>query len=302
MATLETDVWNTAAQSRGGFSVVALVLRDFSRLAVAEQTKLKTELEAIAANALRRLALSDRLVLDTLDGLVIVILSGPADALDVAENALTSSGELPLCIAINFGPVKRSAEEPARARFMGDGIASAVTLAHLATRGRLLLSRPFRDALGAVAPHRLATLVPVGSMTDATLRSHELYTVNSRATIDMRRRFTMRAGAAVLSILGVGIAIRLFQTREAVIQFEVTPHGDVFIDGEFKGKSPPLTHLPISPGAHTIEVRNDAYAPLRLELNLKPAEEIKVAHAFGSRRSRKEGDSFMEQLWRQLKQ
>lgn len=300
MAAAPGDEWKLGVQIQEGFSVVALILREFSRLPVAEQAKLKSQLEALTAIAVQRLALSDRIVLDTLEGLVLLVLSGPLDALEVAQSALAGAADLPLCIAINYGPVKRSADAPARSRFMGDGIVSAVTLANLATRGRLLLSRPFRDALAAVAPHRVTTLVPVGALTDATLRSHELFTVDSAAPASVRRRLTMSAGAAALAILGIGIATRLLRTRPAVIQLEISPHGEVFVDGELKGKSPPLTRLAVSPGPHTIEVRNDAYAPLRLEMNLKPAEEMKVTHAFGGRGPRKEGDSFVEEVWRRL--
>ena len=296
------DFWNVAqaVPIPEGFSVIALLLRDFPRLSVTEQTRLKGELEALTANSVQRLALSDRLVLDTHEGLVVIVLSGPVDALEAAQSVMQGMGELPLCIAVNFGPVKRTADEPARARFMGDGIVSAITLANLATRGRLLLSRPFRDALATVAPQRLGSLLAVGALTDASLRSHELFTVDPVAVAGVRRRLLMGAGAAALGILSIGIATRLLRTRPALIEFEITPHGEVFVDGEPKGRTPPLRHLTVSPGAHTIEVRNDSYAPLRLQMNLKPAEEMKVTHAFGGRRPRKEGDSFVEDLWRRL--
>lgn len=290
------------ATSQGGFSVVALVLKDFSRHPVAEQAKLKSQLEALAAIAIQGLARSDRLILETLDGLVICVLSGAEEALHVAQSALAGAADLPLCIAINYGPVK-ALQDPTGAspRFVGDGLISAVTLANLATRGRVVLSRPFRDALALAAPHRVRTLMPLGALTDATLRSHELFTVDAAAAAGVRRRFMMTIGAAVCGILGLGVAARLLHTKPAVIDFEITPQGDVFVDGELKGKSPPLTRLAVSPGPHTIEVQNAAYAPLRLEMNLKPAEQMKVTHAFGGRRPRKEGDSFLEDVWRRLR-
>lgn len=282
------------------FSVVALLLKEFSRHPVALQTKLKSQLEALTAISIQPLHPSDRLVLETLDGLVIVVLSGPEAALDVAQSALAAAADLPLRLAVNYGPVKRSQDSGATPRFAGDGMVSAVTLANLATRGRLVLSRPFREALELVAPHRTRTLMPLGALTDATLRSHELFTVDPAAAAGIRRRFMMGAMAAVLGILTIGVAARLMYSKPAVIQFEITPHGDVFVDGELKGKSPPLSRLAVKPGPHTIEVHHASYAPLRLEMNLKPAEEMKVTHAFGGRRPRKEGDSFLEDVWRRL--
>jgi PEGA domain-containing protein len=283
-----------------GFSVIALILRDFSRHAVAEQAKLKSQLEALTAIAIQRLSQSGRLVLDTLDGLVIVVLSGPEHALEVAESAQAAAADLPVCIAVNYGPVKKSADAGDSPRFVGDGIVSAVTLANLATRGRLLLSRPFRDALNTAAPQRITALTPIGALTDASLRSHELFTLDPAAAAAVRRRFMLTAGAAALGILGIGVATRLLHAKPAMIQFEISPHGEVFVDGELRGKSPPLSRLAVSPGAHTIEVHNDAYAPLRLQMNLKPAEEMKVTHAFGGRKPRKQGDSFVEDVWRRL--
>ena len=282
------------------FSVAALMLREFSQRPVPEQTRLKAQLEAVAAIAIQRLAPQDRLVLDALDGLVIVVLSGAEDALELAESAHAAMADLPLCIALDYGPVKSSGDAAGASRFVGDGIVSAVTLAALATRGRMLLSRSFRDALADTAPHRVHALSPLGALTDSSLRSHEVFTLERAAAAAARRRVMVSAGAAVLAILGMGIGARLMHAKPGVIQLEISPEGEVFVDGELKGRSPPLTRLAVSPGPHTIEVQNTSYAPLRLELNLKPAEEIKVTHAFGGRRPRKEGDSFLEDVWRRL--
>lgn len=291
-----------AAQTRGQarFSVVALTLRQFSQHPVAEQTRLKAQLEALTAIAIQRVVPSDRLVLDTLDGLVVVVLSSAEEAVKVAESAHDGAADLPLCIALSYGPVKASGDGAAGARFVGDGIVSALTLAGLATRGRMLLSRPFRDALAQSAPHRIRGLSPAGALTDASLRSHEVFTVDPNATASVRRRFMAITGAAVIAILAIGIGARVLHSKPGVIQLEISPEGEVFVDGQLKGKSPPLTRVAVSPGVHTIEVQNGSYAPLRLELNLKPGEELKVAHSFGGRRPRQEGDSFLEDVWRRL--
>jgi hypothetical protein len=185
-------------------------------------------------------------------------------------------------------------------RFAGDGIVSALALANLATRGRSVVSRSFREALAAVAPQRAKALVSLGAMTDATLRTHELFTPDPRVASARRRRLVLGGGVAACGILATGVAARVMREKPAVIEFDITPQGDIYVDGELRGTSPPMTRLAVGPGARLIEVRHDPYAPLRLQMNLKPAEEMKVTHAFSTRRQRREGDSFVEDVWRRL--
>jgi hypothetical protein len=68
--------------------------------------------------------------------------------------------------------------------------------------------------------------------------------------------------------------------RPAIIQLEITPRGDVFVDGVRQGRSPPLTRLEVDPGPHTIEVRNNPSPPLRLELSLGSGQEMTISHTF----------------------
>lgn len=284
-----------------GWSVIALLLKEFSRQAVAEQARLKSQLEALVAIAVQPLSPEGRIVLDAPEGLVVVVLANPNEALAVAERAQAGAADLPVCLAVNYGPVKAMKDASGAPRLVGDGILSAVTLANLATRGRMLLSRPFREAVVRIAPHRARTLVSVGAFTDATVRSHELFTIDPRAAILSRRRLIAGGGLAVLGIVGAGIAVRVMRERPAVIQFEISPRGDIFVDGVMKGRSPPVNRIEVSPGSHTIEVRNEPHAPLKLEMRLRSAEEVRVSHAFGTRRAeRKEGDSFVEDIRRRL--
>ena len=45
----------------------------------------------------------------------------------------------------------------------------------------------------------------------------------------------------------------------ARIELAVNPWGEVFVDGKSRGVSPPLRTLEISPGSHTIEIRNSTF-------------------------------------------
>jgi len=68
----------------------------------------------------------------------------------------------------------------------------------------------------------------------------------------------------------------------AVIHLDITPRGDIYTDGVLQGSSPPLTEIEIYPGPHTIEVRNAASPPLRLELSLGSGEKMTITHSFAA--------------------
>lgn len=291
-------------------SAIAFTLKNFSRQPVADQARQKAQLEAAVALAVQPLRLEDRVVLDSPDGLVVAVLGDAEHALQVAERGQVTCSGVPVCIALNYGPVKIVREPAGREELIGDGIVAAITLANLATRGRLLASRAFRDALAAAAPHRASELAAAGAFTDAEVRSHELFTIDPAARPARRRRFMLMGGAAALGLMAAGVSARMIRSasrRPAVIAFEVSPNGDIYVDGQLRGETPPLARLEIAPGPHTIEVRNDPHPPLRLELTLQPGEEIRVKHAFagarkGDRKTRKDrkDDSYIGELRRRL--
>lgn len=285
-------------------SVIGLVIREFARQPVAEQAKCKAQLEALAAIAIEPLRAADRVVLESPAGLVVALLDAPEQALEVAERAQAGAADLPLCIGVNHGPVKLGADPGGGETLIGDGIVGAVTLANLATRGRFLVSRSFHEALAACAPHRASELRPVGVVTDDNVRTHELFTLDPAARSLRKRRLTIIAAMGGVGAVGAGLAVRMGLSsakRPAIVAFQIAPQGEIFIDGELKGRSPPLTRLEISPGAHTIEVRSAGFAPLRLDINLKPAEEVKVTHEFTKKgRPPSKGERFIEDLRKRL--
>lgn len=66
----------------------------------------------------------------------------------------------------------------------------------------------------------------------------------------------------------------------AVVQFAVTPWGEVYIDGVKQGVAPPLTSVKVSPGTHEIEIRNPNAPVYQGRLELKAGEEFKIKHRF----------------------
>ena len=67
---------------------------------------------------------------------------------------------------------------------------------------------------------------------------------------------------------------------EATVSFAISPWGEIFVDGKRVGVSPPLTTLQLEAGKHQVEVRNQAFAPYRDTVNLKPGQSLKIRHKF----------------------
>ncbi len=64
------------------------------------------------------------------------------------------------------------------------------------------------------------------------------------------------------------------------LELAVSPWGEVLIDGRSRGLSPPLRVLELSPGPHTIEIRNSTF-PVHVErIQVKAGESVKIQHRF----------------------
>ena len=286
-----TDVSGSTAPTPTLASVIVLKLREFGRQPVTEQVRLKASLETLVRGAIEPLPAVERAVLDVPDGLALVVLGGPGKALDLVLRAQAAAADLPLCIGVNHGPVKAASEALRGPGLVGDGLATGVTLANAATPGRLVASRSFREALEAAVPSRAAELRQAGVYTDANVRTHELFALDRRTVLARRWPLIVFGTLTVAAIVGAGFAARHARldvppvpkpppVRPAVIHLSITPRGDVYVDGVLAGTSPPLTELEVYPGPHTIEVRNAANPPLRLELGLGSGEEMTITHSF----------------------
>src|SRR3989304_6053401 len=142
-------------------TVVFLSLAEFGARPVAEQAQLKEDLEAALATAIAPLAAADRIVLDAPEGTAVVLLDGPAAALDLGERVRAAA--LPLCIGINHGPVKLALNGAHGPVLVGDALAAGAAVAAFASPGQVLVSRSFRDALADAAPERADALLPAGT-------------------------------------------------------------------------------------------------------------------------------------------
>ncbi len=274
-------------------SVIALAIHDLSRKTVPEQANLRAQIEALLKTALRPAPAASRIVLDAPQGYVVALLDTHIAALELAEQVQSGAAELPLCIGINYGPVAVVDDNNRGHALIGDGITAAMTMAQAAAPGRIIASGPFREALQAEAPDSASRLNAAGRHTDAQVRTHEIFTLNQATVRSRRRRLAMLGVAACAGILALGAVARIalygsiLPPDPAIIALNISPRGEIYVDGVLKGSSPPLKQLEVTPGRHTIEIRNGQFPPFKVEINPVAAEQLTITHTFSSRSSPK---------------
>jgi hypothetical protein len=265
-------------------NVAFLRIPQFDSRSVTEQAALKEKVEARAREAISGVARIDRVVLDTDDGIAIVLFGDPERALKVAESFCVGTAEPPLKAGLNHGPLALSSTG-VDTRVFGDGLTAAAAAARFAEPRKLLVTQEFARALERRHPARAAELATAGDFTDTRVRQHSFYTPDRKRVGAYRRRMMTLAVAGVIAILATGLAARvlvkrLFPPPPAVVTLNIKPRGDVYVDGQYKGSVPPLRELEVQAGQHSIEVRNGRFTPYSVMLDLKAGERSDIAYTF----------------------
>lgn len=170
-------------------SVVFVDLVEYSKKSVAEQLELKDRFTALLAEALKDIAINDRIVLDTGDGAAMSFLGDPEDALFVGMSlrdalkkparAPAPEGEedAPIRIGINLGPVRLVRDINGHPNIVGDGINVAQRIMSFARPGQILASRSYYDVVSCLSDAYAKLFSYEGSRTDKHVREHEVYVV-----------------------------------------------------------------------------------------------------------------------------
>ena len=66
----------------------------------------------------------------------------------------------------------------------------------------------------------------------------------------------------------------------ATVVLAIAPWGEVYVDGNLVGVSPPLNKIDLMPGRRTIEIRNGAFPAYTEQIELKTGQSIKIRHKF----------------------
>lgn len=64
------------------------------------------------------------------------------------------------------------------------------------------------------------------------------------------------------------------------VTFAVTPWGEVYVNGEKRGISPPMTEIKLAQGKHVVEIRNANFPPYKEAVVIDPDTNLRIKHKF----------------------
>jgi class 3 adenylate cyclase len=68
--------------------------------------------------------------------------------------------------------------------------------------------------------------------------------------------------------------------KPGTVKLAIQPWGEIYVDGNRRGVSPPMKSLKLSPGKHQVEVRNGGFAPYKQTVVVKSNAETTVHYVF----------------------
>jgi len=323
---------------------------EYSKQSVTEQLSLKQRFNAMLVDALKHVAVGDRIVLDTGDGAAVSFLGNPEDSLFAAlrlRDAMSAEpSPLRGRLGLNLGPVRLIKDINGQLNIIGDGINVAQRVMSFAEPGYILVSRSYYEVLARLSDDYERLFHYGGTHTDKHVREHSVYaigptssgpapkpgdveadaagTLPSAAPVAGRRARwggTLVAGSAVAAVVILaGGALLLYPrdrqesvqppaTPEAppaateapakaaadatpvsvtahpvvaktTISLAIAPWGEVYVDGQARGVSPPLKVFSVPAGKHTIEIRNTTFPARVVQIDAKAGEKVRVEHKF----------------------
>ena len=139
-------------------SVLFLDIVEYSKQSVTDQLTLKQRFNDLVVDALKHVAVSDRIVLDTGDGAAISFQGNPEDSLFAAmhlRDALAATEDtmprLDVRFGINLGPVRLIKDINGQSNIIGDGINAAQRVMSFAEAGTILVSRSYFEVVSRLS-------------------------------------------------------------------------------------------------------------------------------------------------------
>jgi class 3 adenylate cyclase len=65
-----------------------------------------------------------------------------------------------------------------------------------------------------------------------------------------------------------------------VLKFNISPWGDIYVNGKSVGVAPPPIVLKLAPGKYRVEVKNTSFTPYTTNVEIKAKEEVVIKHKF----------------------
>jgi class 3 adenylate cyclase len=186
-------------------TVVFIDIVGFSKKAVADQLRIKQQLNQLLATALQPVPPKDRIILDTGDGAAVSFLGDPEDGLFLGlalRDALAADDNtLQLRTGINLGPVRLVKDINNQPNIIGDGINVAQRVMDFAAPNQVLSSRSYYEVISALSTEHAKLFKFEGSRTDKHVREHEIYALGN-APAPQRAPRMKTAHAAAFEKLG----------------------------------------------------------------------------------------------------
>ncbi|HEY0337993.1 MAG TPA: adenylate/guanylate cyclase domain-containing protein [Burkholderiales bacterium] len=184
-------------------SVLFIDIVEYSRKPVVEQIALKDRFNELLSNALRAVAVNDRIILDTGDGAAISFIGDPEDALFVATDLREAIAketdpidlELATRMGINLGPVRLVKDINGQPNIIGDGINVAQRVMSFAKPSQVLVSRSYYEIVSRLSEESSKLFTYEGSRTDKHIREHEVYGVGDVSALPRRTQNKGLTGA-----------------------------------------------------------------------------------------------------------
>jgi len=167
-------------------SVVYYDIANYTTKSVEVQIRLKDQLNRFTTEAIKNVAVNDRIILDTGDGAAICFLGDPEDALFVAlslrDSVLNAADQFtddPLLVrfGINLGPVKVVDDINNRKNIIGDGINVGQRVMSFAEPGQILVSRSYYEVVACLTQEYSKLFHYLGMRADKHIRTHEIYSI-----------------------------------------------------------------------------------------------------------------------------
>ncbi|MGH8730330.1 MAG: PEGA domain-containing protein, partial [Burkholderiales bacterium] len=69
-------------------------------------------------------------------------------------------------------------------------------------------------------------------------------------------------------------------TGTGVIELAIAPWGEVYVDGDRVGVSPPVNEVEVAPGKRKIEIRNGSFPVYTQVVEIKADQKVRIQHKF----------------------
>ena len=222
-------------------TVLFVDIVEYSKKLVSEQLKIKEQFNARISEAIQDVAVNDRIILDTGDGVAVNFLGDPEDALFVAMNLSRAfrspaAGEVRVEVrmGINLGPVRLVRDINSQPNIIGDGINVAERVMSFARPDQVLVSRSYYDMVARISEDYAQLFAYQGSRTDKHVREHEIYEVASSGgeALDLatRRHFAHPdAGRSALADMAQSAKASPEPKRNALLGNRALAYGGVLV-------------------------------------------------------------------------